>query len=70
METIEIKPGLIILKNHVNSIVNSTCNNRKFNLNGNKLITFNDCKLEINGDLYWNFDDKFEQHFLINNNFN
>lgn len=70
IETVEIKPGLIILKNHVNSIINSTCNNRQFNLNGNKLITFNDCKIEINGDLYCNFDDKFEQHFLINNNFN
>ena len=37
METIEIKQGLIILKNHVNSIVNSAYNNRQLNLNGNKL---------------------------------
>lgn len=53
-EIIEIANNILILKNCKNKYLNNTCNKTEHNLNGNYMITFNNCTLNIENKKYSN----------------
>lgn len=65
MELLEIEEGLILLKNYKNVSLNSTCDERIVRLNGNYLLNYNDCELQIGNQSFSNRKEMFEQRFII-----
>ena len=66
-ETIELRSGLILLKNSNNMKFKSSCDERKILLKGNYLINFNNCSIKINEYVYENYNKNFKQSLVIPN---
>lgn len=65
LEIIEIEKGLILIKNAFHVNLTSNCDEREIVLSRNYLLTFYDCKININNEMYSNLDKKFKENFVI-----
>ena len=66
-ETIELRSGLILLKNSNNMKFKSSCDERKILLKGTYLINFNNCSIKINDYVYENYNKNFKQSLIVPN---
>lgn len=66
-EIIELEEGIVLVKNQFNVNFSSTCDERKIVLNGNYLISFNNCSIKINNNVIQNKRKEFKQSFAIPN---
>lgn len=64
-EEIEKYENMLILKNFKNGKLNSTCDERIITLNGNYLISFNNCSIKINNNQFSNKKTIYNEKFII-----
>lgn len=64
-EIIELQDNIIILEKCTNFKMNSSCDERKFVLEGNFFITFHNCNIVINNQLFSNKQEEFIEKFVL-----
>lgn len=69
-EILEVEQGMVLLKNVNGAKVESNCDSRKLVLSGNQLLTFNDCKIKIDGNIYENKQKEYKTSFALSPNLN
>lgn len=66
-EIIEIENDFVILNNVKNKNFKSTCDERKFILNGNFIINFVNCSVKIDNKIFRNKFTEFTERFVLQN---
>lgn len=66
-EISEITKGIIVTKNIKNTLIIQNCNDLKINIEGNKLIKIENCKININNMLFENQEKKIHDHIILPN---
>lgn len=64
-EIIKLDDNMLILKNFKNGKLNSTCDERNIKLNGNYFITFNNCSIFINNEIFSNKEFLYKHKFVL-----
>lgn len=66
LEVIEIETGIVLVKNAKNTSLTNNCNQRIRILNGNYLLKFRNCTINLDKHILYNNEKKFKQSFIVN----
>lgn len=64
-EIIEIETGIVIIKNSKNMSLSNNCKQKVVTLNGNYLLQFRNCTIELDNHVFYNHQKEFKQTFVI-----
>lgn len=63
-EIIEIETGIVLIKNSRNVSLTNDCNHKTGILNGNYLLKFRNCTIDLDKHIFYNNERKFKQIFV------
>lgn len=64
-EIIEIETGIVLVKNVKNLSLSNNCNQKHVILNGNYLIKFRNCTIDLDNHILYNNQKEFKQAFVL-----